>query len=97
KVAGVSHSAPYRHFQDKNELMIAIAGAGFRALAEETARAGKSFSGQPEKQLIAAGVAYVKLAVAHPERTSLMFGGIIDCSAELGQAGQEAFLALVKI
>ena len=32
--AGVSHAAPYRHFQDKNALLLAIAREGFDGLAE---------------------------------------------------------------
>ena len=29
--AGVSHNAPYRHFRDKDDLLAAGGGAGFRA------------------------------------------------------------------
>src|SRR5579885_21125 len=30
--AGVSHNAPYRHFQDKDDLLAAVAAQGFREL-----------------------------------------------------------------
>jgi AcrR family transcriptional regulator len=32
--AGVSHNAPYRHFQDKEELLAAVRTQGFRELTE---------------------------------------------------------------
>ena len=35
RVAGVSHTAPYRHFQDKADLLAAIAQVGFEQLTDE--------------------------------------------------------------
>ncbi len=35
KAAGVSKTAPYRHFADKRDLLVAIAADGFRLLAEK--------------------------------------------------------------
>ena len=66
--AGVSHNAPYRHFPDRNALLAALAAEGFRRLGE--AMEGKS--GRER------GEAYVRFALAHPNRFRLMFGGQID-------------------
>ena len=36
--AGVSHNAPYRHFQDRDDLMAAVAAQGFRELTQAMVR-----------------------------------------------------------
>jgi len=98
--AGVSHSAPYRHFADKVALLAAIAGLGFQRLGEAMKQAVADHPGDPKRQLVAAGIAYVNLAVDNPEITHLMFGGILcedDVRRENGQVGSEAFQGLVQI
>ncbi len=61
--AGVSHNAPYRHFPDRDALLGALAEEGFAQL--ETAL--ESCSGRE------LGEAYVRFALAHPQRFRLMF------------------------
>jgi len=74
KRAGVSHAAPAHHFRDSNALLDALAAAGFSrltaAMRDEQAQAG------PDKaaQMAAAGVGYVRFALANPELLQLMFG-----------------------
>ena len=75
--AGVSHTAPYRHFKDKAALLRGIAQRGFEAL--ETAMAATiSADGDPRSNLIEAGVAYVELALRHPQRMRLMFSASLE-------------------
>jgi len=98
--AGVSHTAPYRHFQNKRALLSALAQTGFDrlALAMETAEA--QHPDDPRRQLQEAGIAYVLLAIRHPETTQLMFGGILDpCEDDpaLKEVGGKAFQGLLKI
>ena len=69
--AGVSHNAPYRHFPDRNALLAALAAEGFHRLGE--AMGGK---GGRER-----GEAYVRFALAQPNRFRLMFGGQVDFGA----------------
>ena len=67
--AGVSHAAPYRHFRNRESLLAALAAEGFARLGaalREAADAGG---------LRAMGEAYVRFAIAHPQRFRLMFGG----------------------
>lgn len=68
---GVSHNAPYRHFQNRESLLAALAAEGFgtlgRALQEAAARGG----------LRAMGEAYVRFALERPQRFRLMFGGAV--------------------
>lgn len=100
KEAGVSHSAPYRHFRDKRALLSAIAKTGFERLAEAMGKAEQLHPDDPAKQLRAAGIGYVTLAVDNPETTNLMFGGAIkpdEKDVELMEAGDKAFQGLVHI
>jgi AcrR family transcriptional regulator len=77
KLAGVSHTAPYRHFCDKSELLVSIALGDFELLLDELTKARKEFEGNPVFQLKAAGAAYIKMFLKHPEATELMFGGAL--------------------
>ncbi|MCA9575666.1 MAG: TetR/AcrR family transcriptional regulator [Polyangiales bacterium] len=70
--AGVSHAAPYRHFEDKNALLSALAEQGFAWLAE-AGRAAMEGIEDPRERLDAYGVAYVRFAVEHPIHFRLMF------------------------
>ena len=85
--AGVSHNAPYRHFQDRESLLAGLAAQGFSMLGE----ALKNCSGK------AMGAAYIRFALAHPERFRLMFGGSLDIGRHpaLGEAAQRAFRPVV--
>jgi len=73
RAAGVSQTAPYHHFQDKEALLAMVAETGFRDLAVdmEHARDGDAPSGV---NLRALGVAYVLFATRNPGRFRLMFG-----------------------
>ena len=72
RVAGVSATAPYRHFADKDALLAAIAAEGFERLqvAVETADTGA----RGMEALRAQGVAYVRFAREEPALFRLMFG-----------------------
>jgi len=72
--AGVSHNAPYRHFPDREALLAALAAQGFGMLAQAQ-REGAATGG-----LRAMGEAYVRFALAHPQRFQLMFGGLVQVS-----------------
>jgi AcrR family transcriptional regulator len=65
--AGVSHNAPYRHFPDRDALLAALAAEGFIQL-------GKALDKRSGREL---GEAYVRFALAHPQRFRLMFGGLV--------------------
>jgi AcrR family transcriptional regulator len=70
--AGVSHTAPYRHFPTKAALLAAIAGAGSVLLRAAVARALES-SDDLRTQFLAAGMAYVRFALEHPAHFQVMF------------------------
>jgi AcrR family transcriptional regulator len=66
----VTPTATYRHFEDKNALLAALATQGFEAFADAMQRAAVD-AREPFTEM---GVAYVKFAVAHPGMFRLMFG-----------------------
>ncbi|HXU93239.1 MAG TPA: TetR/AcrR family transcriptional regulator [Gallionella sp.] len=76
---GVSQTAPYRHFQDRNALLAALAADGFAELKAATAKAAGKYPKDAAAALQACGIAYVKFARSNPERYLLMFGpGIVE-------------------
>ncbi|MCA9680557.1 MAG: TetR/AcrR family transcriptional regulator [Myxococcales bacterium] len=75
--AGVSHAAPYRHFADKNALLLEIARDGFARLAAVGEAAMKAVE-DPRDRLDAYGIAYVRFAVENPVVFRLMFTSDFD-------------------
>jgi AcrR family transcriptional regulator len=74
--AGVSPAAPYRHYADREALVSAVAGLGYRELAERLAAAHPSPS-TPE-QLASVAIAYVQFALERPALFRIMFGEPCD-------------------
>ena len=74
--AGVSQSAPYRHFPTKRCLLAALATEGFNIL-HDAVDAAVSNDAPIETRFLAMGVAYVEFAVTHPTHYNLMFGAVL--------------------
>jgi AcrR family transcriptional regulator len=68
---GVSATAVYRHFPDKDALFAALASEGFERLADAQEAAAKQMGGKREA-FRAIGQAYVRFALAHPALFRLM-------------------------
>ncbi len=87
--AGVSRTAPYRHFSDKAELLFAISEAGFTEFADalEAARDNNSKE-RFGARLEAMGRAYLKFAEERRAYYQVMFG---DNAVRGGPASQRAF------
>ncbi|MFJ4210476.1 TetR/AcrR family transcriptional regulator [Paenarthrobacter sp. NPDC089675] len=88
--AGVSPTAPYRHFADREALDNAVAVEGFRdLLARLEAASGKlPAAAAPEEVITALGVAYVAFALRRPAVFRLMFGN--ECDEEDSERVQAA-------
>jgi AcrR family transcriptional regulator len=71
--AGVSHGAPYHHFESKEALLAALANEGFADLDRALARAQARAERNPRAQLAALGTAYVRFALREPEMFRAMF------------------------
>ena len=71
--AGVSQTAPYRHFVDKAAMLAAASEEGFRLLHARMLEASRLADG-PMQRLGAWASGYVEFAVAHDAHFRLMFG-----------------------
>ena len=70
--AGVSAAAPYHHFKDKNELLLAVAHQGFEKLARAM-REASAEEQDPFRRINALGVAYVCFARDNKALYHLMY------------------------
>jgi len=97
--AGVSHTAPYRHFSNKAALLRDLARRGFVELNRELDDAGVRQLPGPEQQLVAISVTYVAFALANREKLRLMFGGVVDAGSAPGflQASRVVNELLVEV
>jgi AcrR family transcriptional regulator len=96
---GVSHNAPYRHFEDKEALLAAVAEYGFRSLQRAMETAGETVPPDSTNGLAAIGIAYVQFALANPAYYRLMFGEYrCDFSqySGLAEAAEQSFMVLVN-
>jgi AcrR family transcriptional regulator len=75
---GVSQTAPYRHFADKEALLAAMAVRGYAGLLDALHRAGEEAAGAPPAQLAAFAHAYVNYAADNPALFKLMFGPLLQ-------------------
>jgi len=94
--AGVSPAAPYRHFRDRDELLIDVARRGFDRFAVTLESAWDG--GRPDAftAFDRLGKAYLRFAKSEPAYYSAMFEAGIppEASPELQEAGQRAFAVL---
>ena len=96
--AGVSHNAPYRHFRDKNDLMLAVATEGYRELTEAMLKAARN-QDRAVDRLKRAGIAYIDFALRRPEHFAVMFDAPMTgpMDQESGEAAKESFSTLVGL
>ena len=78
---GVSRSALYRHFADKQSLLATVGKEGFRMLRQAIADAWEQ-NGRGRIGFQAMGKAYVQFAGAHPSHYRVMFGRFIESAAK---------------
>lgn len=91
KAVGVSHTAAYRHFADKQSLLDAVAVQGFdellaacRAAVAEAISAGTTRGEGSEQALVACGLAYVRFGRQHPRLLNHMFTATTRADAPEG-------------
>jgi AcrR family transcriptional regulator len=79
--AGVTQSAPYRHFQDRRALLAAVAERGFQRLQEAMLTAMRGGDGRTGLKGIA--LAYVRFALDNGPEYRLMFGAELAVTDDL--------------
>ncbi len=97
RLAGVSQTAPYRHFADKDTMLAALAEEGYHELAERMATAARTHA-NPREALLALGETYVALAAERPNLFRLMFGPAIAAKERfpaVREAGLHAYQVLL--
>lgn len=81
--AGVSQTAPYRHFSDRDALESALAAQGFRDLLAALREVAAASPARPaEYELAEYAVAYVEFALRRPALFRVMFGNACDEGSE---------------
>ena len=74
KKAGVSVAAPYRHFEDRDDLLAAVAADCMQRLGDAMDRAVEAAGDvDPLSVFRATGIAYVRFAVEHPAHFRVMY------------------------
>ncbi|MGX1955883.1 TetR/AcrR family transcriptional regulator [Streptomyces anulatus] len=92
--AGVSATAPYRHFADREALVSAVAAQGYGELAGHLAEARPAPSTPDELAEVA--VAYVRFALDHPALFRAMFAEPCDPTGEERVAATAAIPEYVR-
>jgi AcrR family transcriptional regulator len=75
---GVSHTAPYSHFADKQSLIAAISTEGFRQLYQRISIVREQYKAEPSRQLIETAWAYVQFALDDRDRFKVMFSAVLE-------------------
>jgi AcrR family transcriptional regulator len=94
--AGVSPAAPYRHFRDRDALLVDVARRGFELFAERLDRAWADGRPEPLTAFENLGRAYLAFARDEPAYYSAMFeaGLPLDDDRDLAQAAERSFAVL---
>lgn len=100
KRLGVSRAAPYRHFEDKTALLVAVAANGFRRLNERLSLIGAGAPRSSVERVRRMGEEYVRFALENPAHYRLMYGKEAmsrHSLPELREAGSDLFEQLVRV
>lgn len=98
KTIGVSHAAPYKHFKNKEEIMVEIAIDGFIKLEEKLIQSKSAKS--HHQYFMIMGKEYLKFAKTHPNHYQLMFSNAISDHSKyprLRDAGKKCFAQLLEM
>jgi len=72
--AGLTHGAPYRHFESQQALVAAVAEHGFKRMMAEVQAAQAAAGTDVLARFHALGVTYLRFALGHPGQFRVMFG-----------------------
>jgi AcrR family transcriptional regulator len=78
KKVGVSHTAPYNHFVDKQALLAAISTAGHEQLYQTLFNAFEAIQDSSNDIITEIAWAYLQFALDDPSRFKLMFSGALE-------------------
>jgi AcrR family transcriptional regulator len=78
KQIGVSHTAPYNHFRDKQDLLAAISAAGHKQFHIVLLETYQKFKNTPKDLITEIAWAYLQFALQNPDKFKLMFSGALE-------------------
>lgn len=87
---GVSRAAPYRHFEDKSALLVAVAATGFERLNARVDAVGRDARTPSLARFRRMGEAYVRFALENPAHYRLMYGREALTRSELPELREAA-------
>ena len=93
RLAGVSTAAPYKHFKDKNEMLVAMVLEGMERHRQDMLTALENIPAGTPDRVTALGREYVNFALRENGVFRLKFGGFTDRLEDprLQAAGEETF------
>jgi len=93
RVAGVSTAAPYRHFKDKDEMILAVTAEGMERKYQRMFECVEKVPTGDLGRIIALGQAYIDFAQSEPGVFRLIFGSANDHKSHesLMGMGQQTF------
>lgn len=97
RTVGVSQTAPYRHFKDKNQLLAEVAAQAFIELYERSNSLINPNASAMEN-IQTTGMAYLQYAIENPEKYRLLFGNTIQNRRHYStmiEAGERSFQILI--
>ena len=100
RLAGVSTAAPYKHFKNKDEMLIAVVMGGIERLKANMYAALEGIPERSPMRIKAVGEEYVNFALKEPAVFRLKFGGFTDGMDDeaLREAGEGIFhIALTEV
>jgi AcrR family transcriptional regulator len=78
KQIGVSHTAPYNHFHDKQDLLAAISSAGHKQFHLVLLETFEKFKNNPTELMTEIAWAYLQFALQNPDKFKLMFSSALE-------------------
>lgn len=100
KRAGVSHTAPYAHFADKQALIAAIAAEGYKKLYQQLITTAQRPQDNPLTRLMATAHAYLQFALGESDHFKITFSGVVEAEQnypEFVEQSKRCFALLVGL
>ena len=100
--AGVSHTAPYAHFADKQALIAAISTNGHEKIYDKIAGIAERYPDDPLRQLVETAWAYAQFGFEAPDHFRITFSGVVEkerdypALVEMASKNMEVVRALVS-
>lgn len=82
---GISHTALYRHYKNKDAVLLEVARKGYRQLMMKMAESLQAHDKDGAEQLSDAALAYIEFAMQHAEIYRLMNGGFAEIESAHGE------------